>query len=273
MQTKNILIYLILGIGLIGCAQNKIASDLHRNPANELNDEIVIEPFTPEFNDNTSYTVISESNRTAPIQKCGGSVTLKGQEGNVYHNNVRYAYELKITGSRCGQLSTMYGRYTLGGEGNHDRYMNTWISTTPGWHKFLIGGKAYMDSDGQKGEGDVFYVMVRAKAVTIDLRNATKTSPYDLPTCGGHLYGLIANGNKNVNLIVSNTNCTRFDILGNNGESLNYDSKPIPSSGSNHSASFTIPPKLYEYGSNGMLVRFYTPYGTEDRVKVKFQTY
>jgi hypothetical protein len=90
-----------------------------------------------------------------------------------------------------------------------------------------------------------------------------------LPNCGGEATFKVENGQANLKLSRIQ-NCSNFDIVGNDGVSLQYDNKKIGQEG-NRSGSFTLPRRFIDLGVNGVKVIVRSNSGkTKDELKLVF---
>lgn len=72
-----------------------------------------------------------------------------------------------------------------------------------------------------------------------------------LPSCGGVVQTKISNYNTQLNLIFSNVSqCSNFDIVGANGQRVNYPNQKLQGQNQARYGSFTIPATLIDYGTN-----------------------
>lgn len=210
--------------------------------------------------------------RVASLPRCGeqngtGAAYLKREGGDLY---------LQIRNARCATLKTQFGEYTLLGDGSNNRFIDVKIDQSiPGYHKVLLGSHKYLATDGREGNGDILNIYVPKKSVFLDLSNDKDgvTKPFHLRSCQGTVQAKLQN--NQINIIYNDIrNCSRFDILSNDGDSISYKAKDLNSSGS---GSLTIPNKFMDAGSNTITMKFYQPwdgqaYGetAEDIVKVRF---
>jgi len=256
--------FLVLLAVATGCAQTGKIENA-RIPANA--DEIFVEEVVTT---NISVLNLRENggSNNGPLVNCGGHATVLREGTNL---------KLKIRDSNCGSYNVNGSDESrLTGEGNNGRGLDYNLKQTPGsTQEVTVGSKKFFDTNGRDGNADRVRVYIAAapaaNRVTLDLRNWTgESKEYRLPNCNGSIRASIEN-NK-VNIKISDTNCGLFDILSNEGSSLSYDAKSIPSSSYRYGGSFTLPTKVYagNYGYNGVMVRIYNRGGNDDRVLIKF---
>jgi hypothetical protein len=92
-----------------------------------------------------------------------------------------------------------------------------------------------------------------------------------LPECGGVIQTKISDGATQLNLIFKNVSqCSNFDIISANGESVNYPNMKLQGKDGSRAGSFTIPSSLIEYGSNTIRVKLNSNSGkTSDTIIIK----
>lgn len=98
-----------------------------------------------------------------------------------------------------------------------------------------------------------------------------------LRDCGGFVQitkSPQGNRGEQVNLVFRGVeNCSNFDILGNNGEAINYPNKKLGGADRNRSGSFTLPKFVLDRGWNNVKVVVRSNSGaTADTIRVLFVT-
>jgi hypothetical protein len=96
-----------------------------------------------------------------------------------------------------------------------------------------------------------------------------------LPGCGGEVRltsEYDRNGNKLVTLVFDRVqNCSRFDILSNNGDDFGYPQKTLGGREGDRAGSFTLPQRVLDFGNNGVKVIVRSISGkTDDVIHVQF---
>lgn len=211
-----------------------------------------------------SFRTVSEG-QTINLSRCGGSAKLTRVEG---------ALTLQIRGATCSNVRTSKGTWKLNGNGQNDRSINVkFDDSTPGQRMVLIGSNAYISSNGSDGNGDYITVKIPAKRVTLNLTKSVETKEYKMENCNGSVSAAISNGK--VTIDISNSGCSKFDILSSSGDNVKYPVKDIPfvSLEAGYSGNYTIPNKFYDRGLNGIVIRLVSPRLTEEQILVKFNAY
>jgi len=217
-----------------------------------------------QSSEGTSFSRVSEG-KTVRLERCGGSAKLL---------RIENVLTLQVRNANCSNLKTSKGNWKLNGTVQGERWTNvTFDEKIPGDRMVLIGSNAYIESNGGDGNGDYLTVKISAKRLTLNLTQATMTKELKLEHCNGSIKAAISNGK--VTLKISNTGCSKFDIISNGGDNIKYEVKPIPevSIEAGYSGSFTIPNKFYDAGLNGIVIRLFSPRLTEEQILIKFQAW
>lgn len=96
-----------------------------------------------------------------------------------------------------------------------------------------------------------------------------------LGSCGGQISINNGGSDDQVNVVLRNVkNCSNFDILTANGDSVYYDSKKIPGTNGNRDGSFSVPSRFFDYGSNTVRVQVRSNSAEHsDIITIKFRNY
>lgn len=258
LGSKYLPVLLMMGLASTACS--------HFNKSETIAEVAPIEQdrSVAQSREGISFTKVSEG-QTVKLDRCGGSAKLL---------RVENVLTLQVRKATCSNLKTSKGMWKLKGTEAGERWINvTFDETVPGERMVLVGSNAYIDSNGGDGNGDYLTVKIPAKRVTLNLTQAVQTKELKLEHCNGSIQASIANGRVVIN--VSNTGCSKFDILSNGGENIKYEVKAIPevSIEAGYSGSFTIPNKFYDAGLNGIVIRLVSPRLTEELILVKFKAY
>lgn len=230
----------------------------------DSDEHVVARSIAQSQGDGESFNRITEG-KMIQLKRCGGTAKLTRLSGQL---------TLQIRGSNCSNVKTSKGIFKMDGQGSTDRFANVHIDeNAPGDRMVLVGSNAYIQSNGNDGNGDYITVKVPAKRLTLNLRNTSQTATINLNHCNGSIRASVSQGR--VNVVVYNTGCSKFDIVSNDGTSVSYDVKSIPevSHEAGYSGSFTIPNRFYDRGANGIVIRLFAPRLTEEQVLVKFNAF
>ncbi len=98
-----------------------------------------------------------------------------------------------------------------------------------------------------------------------------------LSNCGGSVETkrTYRRGSERLVLSFNNVkNCSNFDILGANGERVDYDNQKLDGYDNNRYGSFVIPSHLVDYGRNSILVVLKSNSGkTSNKIRINFRAY
>jgi hypothetical protein len=211
-----------------------------------------------------SFNSVSEG-QTVKLPRCGGTAKLVRAEGGL---------SLQIRGATCSNVRTTKGTWKLNGVAQGDRSINVkFDDSTPGERMVLVGSNAYIQSNGSDGNGDYLTVKIPARRVTLNLTKSVETKEYKMENCNGTISASINNGK--VTIDISNSGCSKFDIVSNSGDNVKYPVKDIPfvSLSAGYSGNYTLPSKFYDRGLNGVVIRLVSPRLTEEQILVKFNAY
>jgi hypothetical protein len=262
LSSKYLPMLLAMGLASTACSHFKKTETVTDVAA--VGTETAIDRSVAQSREGISFQKVSEG-QIVKLARCGGTAKLVRVE-NVLTLQVRKAV--------CSNLKTAKGEWKLKGTEANERWINVnFDESVPGERMVLVGSNAYMDSNGGEGNGDYLTVRIPAKRVTLNLTAAAQTKELKLQHCNGTIQASIANGKVVIN--VSNSGCSKFDILSNDGEQIKYEVKSIPevSIEAGYSGNFTIPNKFYDRGLNGIVVRLLSPRLTEEVILVKFQAF
>lgn len=198
---------------------------------------------------------------TYQLRECGGQAQLMRQMGGftLVFSNVQKCSEVTVDGR---------GGHKLQG-GNQPRYGTVYLGT----------GKTSWAVQVQSTSGKTSDYMVvtapvaqppRVPSPNVFLRIFPLISDnYDvarLPSCGGEVSMKIT-GQGQVTLKFDNvTQCSNFDILGANGQAIDYPNKKLQGKEGDRSGSFSLPKRLVDFGFNGIIVVLKSNSGKHDDV-------
>jgi hypothetical protein len=204
--------------------------------------------------------------QTVKLERCGGYAKLsRANDGRLM---------LYVRGATCSNLRTSKGTWKLNGDAAGERSIDvTFDESVPGDKMVLIGSNSYIDSRGADGNGDYLTVRIASRPVVLNLTRSSQSREINLEHCNGSVAASISSGSVIVK--VSNSGCSKFDILSNGSDQIQYEMKNIPeiSAEAGYSGSFTIPNRFYDRGSNGILIRLMSPRLVEEKVLIKFQAF
>lgn len=251
----------LLAVSFFGCAHSP-SSDAPKNNEMAMTEAPEVPMRTPAA-DVEMYT-LSESRPSVNFERCKGTASL---------TRVGDRLTLQIRGSNCANLVINGNEeHKLGGTGSDDRFIDVnFNEETDRTVKVTIASNKYIDTNGAKGNADIFFIRVKARIpmTTLNLKWSGDTAEYRLQRCGGTVEAKIANRTLNV-IFRDMQYCNLFDILSNEGSSLSYDSKPVQRQGNGFGGSFSIPKKFVDYGTNAVIVQVYSVSGAKERVKLLF---
>ncbi len=207
-----------------------------------------------------SHRLSVQGNRSARLSYCGGTAQLnEGWLGGLTlrFDDVRDCSVIALNGRAVDTLSN------VGSGGNGSATLS-----------LPRGSRWTVDLYSKSRKTSEHFEIVNANnpqpptKANVVLDSFWHTSDY-LPECGGSAELKVTNGQAN--LIFRNLeNCSNFDIIGNNGESLNYENKKIGTE-QNRSGSFTLPRRFLDFGLNGVLVVVKSNSGAHaDTILLKF---
>ncbi len=249
----------LMGLASTACSNFKTAAPVVANSEVQIQSEA--DRTIAQSREGVSLSRIKE-NQTVKLERCGGTAKLARVQG---------VLTLQVRGATCSNLKTSKGTWKLNGQAQGERWINvTFDESVPGDRMVLVGSNAYIESRGADGNGDYMTVKIEPKMVTLNLTQQAQTKEIKLEHCNGSIKASIANGRVTVD--VSNSGCSKFDILSNSGDSVKYDVKTIPevSADAGFSGNYTIPNKFYDRGMNGIVIRLVAPRLTEEKILVKF---
>jgi len=239
--TKRLLLALTTSLLLAaGCATVHTADneDNQRDPASDVEDVVLR---------------WSGQRKTDLNDKCRGQAELIKESGQ---------FKLWVHDTQCSNIKIGdFVSEKIPGSGN-DRAIKVNLNT-PGWHHVSIVSN--------KGNGSSISIEVPPQYVVLNLLGDRdgKTAPQGLPSCGGTVRAQI-NRDGTLAVIFSGVNtslCNKFDILSNDGDKLDYDTKTFP----NGSPGYTIPPKFIRWDNDqGILLSVYHPFAGNERILVRF---
>lgn len=213
----------------------------------------------------TDVDVLTE-NTSVRLEKCGG------QDGYAYMRREGSALVVVAKKLDCAYRKTIFDDKEVKLDGSQNNFSLRLVvdENIPGWHQLEIGSKKYFNDRNAGSKADIIRFYVPPRLVQFNLFWGKQPDPQPLRGCGGEVEAKQNNGH--VNFIIRDIkNCNMFDIVGSNGDSVDYDAKPIRNVGFG-SNSFEIPRRLIEFGKNGIELRLYRAgsrqYG--DRVLIKF---
>ncbi len=209
------------------------------------------------------------------LTDCGGTVELNGNDNgqvNLVFRNVENCSNFDILSANGSGLD--YPNQKLGG-GDRNR---SGSFTLP---------KSIID----EGRNSVRVVIKSNSGKTSDVITARILLVVDEPgtirmglgqyanlnQCGGTVEAnKTYNGNRDtVTLVFRNVaKCSNFDILGANGEQIDYENKKLGGNDGNRSGSFTLPSSLIDHGRNSVLVVVKSNSGkTSNKIRLSFRAY
>jgi len=271
MNTKFLFVSAAIAATAFSCAHKTDVAQSDRAPNRSIANDNYVEPLYENDYAKISTLTLQEKGgkNNDDLENCGGHATLVRENGNLH---------LLIRDSNCGSYSLSDGiERRLDGKGNDKRSKTLKVNEIPGTtQEFTVAGGKYYSSHFREGSADRIHVIIPSpppQKLTLDLRNFTGTALDQwMPGCTGYIRAAIQN-NK-VNVVISDTNCGLFDILSNEGASLDYDHKPIPYNPKTekYGGGFQLPKVVYDrnLGYNGVQVRVYNAGGADVRALIQF---
>ena len=229
-------------------------------------------PRYPSAIADSSPDYISEGQSTK-LENCGG----RDGVGTLFrHSNGKLYF--KAENMECASWATKLDGYQniekLGKDVDGDRGAFIPVDeNVPGWHEIVIGSEGYIKlyragqpTGGKKGDVVRFYVP--ARKVVLDLVFRANTSPQPLPSCQGNVLAKI-NPDRSVSVIFDGVKrCEVVDFVEANGtRNVNFGPYKIDDEKKH---SYTISPKLVDFGVNGITMRIFRVGGGEDRILLRF---
>lgn len=249
----------LLGLASTACSNFKTNAPVVAKTESEVQSEA--DRSIAQSREGVSLSRIKEG-QTIKLARCGGTAKLTRVQG---------VLTLQVRNATCSNLKTTKGSWKLNGTAQGERWANvTFDDSVPGDRMVLVGSNAYIESRGAEGNGDYMTVKIEPKMVTLNLTQQAQTKEINLEHCNGSIQASIANGRVTIN--VSNSGCSKFDILSNSGDHVKYEMKTIPevSADAGFSGNYTIPNKFYDRGMNGIVIRLVAPRLVEEKILVKF---
>lgn len=225
----------------------------------------------------SGYDVLSEyGTRTAYLEHCGGTARLTetyergARRPSLHITGVQNCSNIVINGENSGKLDngtadvTIYERSGLN--------INTiTLESNSGKTSDTVRVQSFGDTPVEtpsKPANIVYSFGIFASAI-----GSSKIA--SLPTCGGTAQVTVKDGD-NITIVFRNLeSCSKFDILGANGEDVNYPTKKLQHESDNQfGGSFTIPARYVTDGRNSIKVIVKSNSGKTDEVLlIRFSNY
>lgn len=202
-------------------------------------------------------TVYMDANEYASLPSCGGVVQTKVANNdtqlNLVFSNVSQCSNFDIVAANGTRVN--YPNQKLQGR-NQDRSGSFTIPTS-----MIDYGTNTIRVQLQSNSGahsDMIVITVRATGgSTPSGRTATtymnSNSVTMLSVCGGLVQTKVTNGQ--LNIVFQNVkNCSNFDIVGSNGDRVDYPNKKLQGRNQDRSGSFTLPKSVIDFGFNTVRV-------------------
>ncbi|MBS1962232.1 MAG: hypothetical protein JST04_08450 [Bdellovibrionales bacterium] len=195
-------------------------------------------------------TVYMSANDFGSLPSCGGVVQTKvanyNTQLNVIFSNVSQCSNFDIVSANGSKVN--YPNQKLQGQ-NMNRYGSFTIPMSLidyGSNTIRIA----LQSNSAK-HADTIVIKVQATGNTPNVKTTYMTSnAYSaLTVCGGYVQTKVAGGNLNV-IFKNVSQCSNFDIVGANGEKVDYPNMKLQGTNNNRSGSFTIPARMIQWGGN-----------------------
>ncbi len=208
---------------------------------------------------------LSEFGQPAQLRLCGGR---DGSARMVRSNGQLF---IVASGLECSYFKTNFSQVAEPMQGSRGNFhLSIPVNeNVPGIHTLTIGSENYFKHPKPGSEADIIEFYVAPKLVVLDLigGNGALTAPHQLGACGGRVFA--EREGARVFLIIEGTSCNKFDILAEDGMSLNYDAQPI----NNGRAAFEIPRLMI--GKNAVELRIYRKHADQpgDKILLRFNSY
>ncbi|MCC6277947.1 MAG: hypothetical protein IT289_08545 [Oligoflexia bacterium] len=189
------------------------------------------------------------------LDRCGGSAHIesRGQDAILEITGVRNCSNLSVNGREQkleeGFGGLRSGRAYLNFRGGYNTFL-VQLSSNSGSTSTAFRITGYGSGSGSSNDphqpANVFLSTLFGKRTAY------------LPECGGTVELDVSpngHGGNQLNLIFRNVrDCSRFDILSNDGQPINYPTKELNGHNGNRSGSFTLPKRAIDFGFNGVKV-------------------
>lgn len=232
---------------------------------------MVVASLVAQAETGSGYNTLSEYGRkSVSLEHCGGVATLSqryvdGQTRPVLtFSRVKDCSNIKIDGEKRGKLDTdgnnRSGEVVVYESRGTNVHIVT-LSSNSGATEDTIRVETYKEqpSSGRNPSANIvfdfgFFGSVLGLEKSASLRD-----------CGGNV--TVKVDLEQVNLVFREVqNCSKFDILGSNGESVDYPRKSLNDSRAGYSGSFTIPQRFIRGGGNAVKVILRSNTGFHDEV-------
>lgn len=204
-------------------------------------------------------TVYMDANDYASLPSCAGVVQTKianyGSDLNLVFSNVAQCSNFDIVSANGDRVA--YENQKLQGQ-NQSRYGSFTIPS-----RFIDYGRneirvSVKSNTGKHADTIVISVKkVTGYPVPTPSRTAniymTSRDSRSLSACGGSVQTQVNNGDLNI-VFRNVANCSNFDIVGKNGQSVNYPNKKLQGQNPNRNGSFTVPADMIRFGGNTIYV-------------------
>ena len=205
------IIALIFTLSLLAC-QSTPVHIADNSPVPTLNENSVAKR---KISSDIDAGILHEGNSIA-LEKCGGKNGLAEMYRIYNPSTQKDELRIRVSNIECGMYKTMYTdspQLLLQAYVGDSREQSFAVNEDdPGFHKLVIGSKAYFENPKPGSRADIIYFYVPAKVVEVNMDFVNRSEPYDIPYCGGKVHSVIGKNGMVYVTFSEVTGCDTVDI-------------------------------------------------------------